>query len=242
MNRLIIIIFLSLFILACGEKQQSIKTQKNSIVGLWVVEEVKVGEEIMTPNARWMRFNKDSTQQSGNGWLQHSIGIYSYNNTHKELRITNTNGYKDTYEPFKVKLQDEKMLWSRTEDSVNVTIVLKKTKKLPQSDGNKLLGVWSLVKITENGQDVTQLYNEEQKNYLYMRWDGKFIVNNSTAGKTRGIYNVHAHKPQVELIVSINDSLQKETWKFEATDSTVVFTNTPTKTKKYYKRILQFPE
>lgn len=237
MNRFILTAIV-LFAIGCKNAQDK---NKPEITGLWVVEEVKVGEEQMTPNARWMRFNEDSTQQSGNGWLQHSIGTYSYSLTDSTLTITNTNGYEDIYAPFKVSFKDNNMLWKRVEDGANVTVILKKTNKLPQAYGDVLLGVWDLEKITENGKDVTPLYDEEQKNYLYMRWDGKFIVNNSTAGRTRGIYNVHAHKPEVELIVSINDTLQRERWQFEATDSTLVFENTKTKTKKYYKRIFRMP-
>lgn len=47
---------------------------KPSIDGLWLVKSVKVGGDEMTPNGRWMRFNTDSTQESGNGWFQHSVG------------------------------------------------------------------------------------------------------------------------------------------------------------------------
>jgi hypothetical protein len=37
-----------------------------------------MGNNEMTPIARWMRFNKDSTQTSGNGWLQHSEGSWVF--------------------------------------------------------------------------------------------------------------------------------------------------------------------
>ena len=50
------------------------KENRNSIHGLWLVEKVEVGENSMTPVARWTKFNADRTQTSGNGWLQHSNG------------------------------------------------------------------------------------------------------------------------------------------------------------------------
>ncbi len=52
---------------------------KSNIEGLWVVKLVKVVNQGMTPNARWTRFNSDSTQQSGNGWFQHSYGTWKFN-------------------------------------------------------------------------------------------------------------------------------------------------------------------
>ena len=45
----------------------------------------------MTPNARWMRFNPDFTQESGNGWFQHSLGSWSLNSIKGELSIVNDN-------------------------------------------------------------------------------------------------------------------------------------------------------
>ena len=75
---------------------------KSTIEGLWIVKLVKVGEEEMTPNARWTRFNSDLTQESGNGRFQHSYGTWKLNTKSKELTIKNLNGLKDLNAPFKI--------------------------------------------------------------------------------------------------------------------------------------------
>lgn len=87
----------------------------NTIDGLWIVKKVKAGEREMTPIARWMKFNTDSTQTSGNGWLQHSVGTWSLS-TDNKLIITNINGLVDNSEPFNVILNKNAMTWSRLED------------------------------------------------------------------------------------------------------------------------------
>ena len=73
--RIGLLILVTFLLTSCKNEQ----TQKeNAILGLWVVKKVKMGDQEMTPIARWMRFNKDSTQTSGNGWLQHSEGSWVF--------------------------------------------------------------------------------------------------------------------------------------------------------------------
>jgi hypothetical protein len=69
----------------------------------------------MTSNARWMRFNADITQQSGNGWFQHSVGRWKLDPDNHDLTIVNTNGLDDLDDPFKVTLSNNEMMWERME-------------------------------------------------------------------------------------------------------------------------------
>ena len=69
MRNLLVLAFVFLFT-SCNNKLE----EKVKIDGLWLVTKVKVGIKERTPISRWMKFNKDSTQTSGNGWLQHSVG------------------------------------------------------------------------------------------------------------------------------------------------------------------------
>ena len=72
---------------------------QSPITGLWVVQGVMIGDEERTPNARWMRFHADFTQQSGNGWLQHSVGTWTLDPATQDLSITNTTGLLDPMRP-----------------------------------------------------------------------------------------------------------------------------------------------
>lgn len=110
---LILLVLLTCLLMVSCEKS-------NRIEGLWVVEEVAVGEQEMTPNARWMRFNADSTQQSGNGWLQHSYGTWSMNEKTGELSVENVNGLDDPYGAFDVSVGKDTMFWSRQEEGQQV--------------------------------------------------------------------------------------------------------------------------
>ena len=56
------ILLLTLVLLQNSCKNQEVHELK--VDGLWTVTKVKVGEQEMTPIAKWMQFNADSTQTS----------------------------------------------------------------------------------------------------------------------------------------------------------------------------------
>ena len=140
MKNLLLLVFV-VFLFSCNYKNK----KELKIDGLWIVKKVKVGQEEMTPIAKWIKFNPDSTQTSGNGWLQHSFGSWS---VHKnKLSMKNTNGVDDESEPFKISLESSKMTWTREEEGQNVEVFLEKIDKIPTSDGNKLMGLWKLNEV-----------------------------------------------------------------------------------------------
>lgn len=227
-----IALIIQLFLSSCQKEQASIN-------GLWVIEKVKVGNEDMTPNGRWVRLNADSSQQSGNGWTQHSVGTWSFNKTNNTLQVINTNGYIDEGEPFKVSFEGDKMFWERTEEGENVKVVLAKAKELPQSYGDEILGVWTLTKMQEAGVDKTNVENH----FLYMRWDKKFVTQDSTGNKFMGIYNVDGHRPEVEFIYNIPSRLVSEKWEFNATKDVLTMQRIVdgVQSVKTYTRTYEFP-
>ena len=214
-------------------------TKTKSIEGLWVVESVVVGNKEMTPNARWMRFNSDLTQQSGNGWFQHSIGTWSFETKLKELSIKNTNGLIDKNEPFKVSFENNKMAWKRIEEGQNLVVNLKKTNKLPKTYGDQLLGLWKLKESNGNGIFFDESIQNNE--YLFFRWDKRFLIN-SSKGRIRGVYNVHGHKPEIELI-PYNDKIKRSFWKVDYNEDRISLNllNSDSVIVKKFVRIQEFP-
>jgi len=207
--------------------------------GLWVVKSVTAGEREVTPNARWMRFNNDFTQQSGNGWFQHSVGTWQLNPSSDELTITNTNGLDDQSVPFKVTLSKNEMAWKRMEEGLIVEVKLERANQLPTTSGDQLLGLWKLEKAVGDGKYFSE--SEEADDYLYFGWDKRFKTG-SERGQFTGVYHVHGHRAEVELIPY--RALGRNSWSIKFgehvlelqlldTDSTVI---------RSFKRIHDFPQ
>ena len=168
--------------------------QDTALEGLWVVSKVTVGNKTMTPNAKWTQFNADGTQQSGNGWKQHSIGSWTYDDGERLLSIVTDNGVKDSYGPFTVtQVSDTQMKWQRQEESSTVVVDLERIKTKPMTYADQLLGLWKL----EQQEGSQSLLSDIA--YLFIRWDGKFVIG-TREGKRFGVYSVHGHKPEIELI------------------------------------------
>jgi len=235
MNKLLFITLIFFFILpACN--------QQPSIEGLWVVKQVKVGNREMTPNARWMRFNADSTQQSGNGWFQHSYGTWKMNNKTQELSVIDLNEINDPYEPFKVRIENNMMNWTRTEDGENIEVTLEKSEQLPATFGDKILGLWKLEEAIGDDEYFSPNENEPTSDYIFFRWDRRFVLNSKKA-KVNGVYNVNGHKPEVELIPD-NEQLNRSVWQidFEENAIDLKLLNTDSLVSRKFARIHEFPQ
>lgn len=214
---------------------------KETMSGLWLITEVKVGNKKMTPDAKWSRFNEDGTQESGNGWFQHSYGSWELDEASKELSIITENGLDDPFGAFNVEeMGAEDMVWSRVEEGEDVRVVLERIERLPSTNRDRLIGLWEAIDFT--GRD--SLFGEEasKKDYLFIRWDGKFVVE-SGIGKTYGVYNVHAHKPEIELIPY--GSADRSFWKFsflKEGEIEITLLNREVDVKRTFRRVRNFPQ
>lgn len=215
---------------------------KTTIEGLWVVQQVKMGDQEMTPNTRWMRFNADGTQQSGNGWFQHSVGTWSMDDQTKELTVVNTNGLLDTNGPFLVKLEKNTMTWTRTEEGDKVEVLMNRSEKLPLTYGDKILGLWKLEKAIGNYNYFSPNDTKTSTAYIFFRWDKRFVIQ-SAKGRINGVYNVHGHKPEVELI-PYGDDLNRDFWHidFDENGITLKLLNSEKPVIRNFKRIHEFPQ
>ena len=230
-----VLLLMLLFIFFCKQKQVK---NEDTIYGLWVVKKVKMGNNEMTPIARWMRFNKDSTQTSGNGWLQHSEGSWVLNEIN-QLSVKNTNGLIDKSGPFNIKFENGSMIWNRTEDGENVSVILERAEIIPKSEGNRLMGLWKIETISINDKSVTSTLNPDDKATLFLRWDNTYVFENYPQGKTYGIYKVHAHKPEIQM-VNYGDKPQFQFYQFSIDKNNLILKSTDQKTKLELKRIYQF--
>lgn len=233
-NFYFVLLFSFCFFMSCEQKQ--------AINGLWVVNSVKIGEEEMTPNARWMKFDADFTQQSGNGWLQHSIGTWSLNPDTNELSIENTNGLTDLNEPFLMTLGQNEMIWERTEEGQNIKVTLVRSSELPKTYGDNLFGLWKLEESIGEGDFFTASKNTNTFDNLFFGWDKRFVIR-SEKGRINGVYNVHGHKPEVELI-PYGDQFERSFWKVDINENSISIKllNTDSLVTRTFKRIHEFPQ
>ncbi|MCZ4695438.1 hypothetical protein DWB61_10905 [Ancylomarina euxinus] len=213
-----------------------------TIEGLWVVKSVVVGDEEMTPNARWTRFNSDLTQESGNGRFQHSYGTWKLNQNSNELVIENTNELDDINEPFVISLNQSEMIWERTEEGQNIKVILERSSQLPETHGDKILGLWVLEKAIGNGRYFKESDQKEIKDYIFFRWDKRFVIE-SEKGRVNGVYNVHGHKPEVELI-PYGSQVKRDFWgiHFEENQITLKLLNSDTIVTRQFRRMRKFPD
>ncbi|MEM7552196.1 MAG: hypothetical protein AAF363_21100 [Bacteroidota bacterium] len=235
MRTLLFISFVSL-LYAC-QTQQS----KSNFEGLWIVKSVKVGEQEMTPNARWTRFNIDSTQESGNGRFQHSYGTWTYNEETQRLSIVNENGLEDLNEPFQLKIEGDLMFWNRVEEGQPIEVILERSEKLPETYGDQLLGLWKLQGLEGNGTYFNEEVNPDPSDYMFLRWDKRFVIH-SKGKRNTGVYNVHGHRPELELI-PYGENHPRSFWRIDFNDDEInlELLNSDSTVLRNYKRIRKFP-
>ncbi|MFZ6053073.1 hypothetical protein [Halocola ammonii] len=230
----LLLLLITTLAFACGEQP--------SLEGLWIVENVKVGDQEMTPNARWARFHSDSTFESGNGKYSHSFGKYNFSPESNELALKSTNGLEDVYEPFKVSVKQNEMTWMRTEEGQKVEVILKRTDELPFTYSDQILGLWQLDELSDNGPYFQQSESTDQAEYIFFRWDKRFVMQ-TQAGRINGVYNVNGHRPEVELI-PYGDQFERDFWKVDFNEDQIILNrlNTDSTVTRTFSRIHQFPE
>lgn len=226
------LLLVSLVIFSCTKNNP-----QSSIHGLWVVNNVSFDKNSTTPVSRWIRFHEDGTQESGNGWLQHSYG--KWNITQNKLSITDENGLKDNAGSFAFSILKESMTWKRIEEGKEVTITLIRAKNIPQSEGNKLFGLWKLTDAKNKNQDIFTKMNPKNNFTLFLRWDQVFVEQNLPNPTRTGIFKVHAQKPEIQL-VNYGPNPQFSFWSFDVSSSNLRLTSSNGETVLEFTRIYEF--
>lgn len=213
--------------------------EASDLLGLWEVTMVLVGDEEMTPNAKWTRLNADYTQESGNGWFQHTTGSWSFDEASKKLVLISDNGLKDSFGAFKVVVAGERMSWERTEEGTAVKVSLVKVEELPLTFRDQILGLWGLQNMVGRGDFFE---DEKSDNYLFIRWDGKFVIG-TNGKKIYGVYNVHGHKPEIELIPYSKD-LGRSFWAISFSENKIALRllNNEEEVSRGFARLDDFPK
>ncbi|WP_373395891.1 hypothetical protein V8V91_15015 [Algoriphagus halophilus] len=176
------------------------QAQKEKVVGFWAVENVKVGEENMTPVAKWFKINQDGTYQAGNGWLQNGEGHWDFDAKTNKYAAQDNLDVEDDFGDFDVSFTGEKMIFEREEEGMHVKVILVPTEKLPMSPTDYLEGIWDLVEITENEQSILNEFDGEGKHKLFIRWD-RIYINFSPEGKRlSGYWHINGHRPEITLL------------------------------------------
>jgi hypothetical protein len=168
------------------------------ITGLWQVDKVTVGEETMTPVAKWFLLTADMKTRSGNGGVENSKGTYIFDYVKSEVLFSNENGQQDPYGPFRVKMDDDKMMWTRVEEGAEVTVHLTRTNDKPEAPWDKIIGNWILTEKSSGEVGESQS--------IFMRWDRRYVARNGIFGENRfGVWHIHGHKPELRLISDQGD-------------------------------------
>jgi hypothetical protein len=226
--RIITVSLVVLLFNACSEDKI-----KNPMVGLWEVEQVTIDGKKHTPDGKWMRFNADSTHESGNGWYQHSIGKYKVTGADNELFLFHSNGWKDEFENFRITYTDTGMIWKRTEDGNAVEVSLKQIDKLPTRQADEVMGIWQLNQTTIG--EITM--KAVEKNTIFLRWDKMFIAQDET-NRSFGLYKTQGHRNEIEFVY-YNQDCTREYWDYEIKNNILTLTsvNAEQPTKQVYTRI-----
>jgi hypothetical protein len=134
------------------------------------------------------------------------------------------------------------MLWSRTEEGMEVTVILKRIDKLPTAPPDKLYGIWNLNKVEKEGVDVSEEFRLDENAYLFIRWDKRFEMQFAPDDRLSGIFNTHGHRTEVEFIYN-NDCI-RERYAYVSGDSTLMLEllSGMDKTVFHFSRSNQLPD
>ena len=174
--------------------------QDRDIIGFWKIANVDVGEENMTPVAKWTKINADGTYQSGNGWLQTARGKWTYDRQHNLFSVVDSMDVLDEFGAFTVSFENQNMIFERQEYGMNVIVTLSPIQELPMSPADYLEGVWELVSIKKNSQsEAGDLDNSDGKK-LFFRWD-RIYENYPVSGERQtGYWHINGHRPELTLL------------------------------------------
>ncbi len=198
-------------------------THAQKLPGLWIVEDVRIGDETMTPVAKWFRYNSDGTYVGGNGFLQNDEGTWMLDKDEQQFSPKSSYGLVDPFGPFKISQSNGKMTWEREEEGMNVVVTLSRIDELPKSPADWLVGMWGLQVAEKKGTDNLDIIDPDRQIYFFIRWDRMVIQRNAKGERKTGYWHIHGHKPEVTFLPH-DDQLPAETWRVEAGSESLVMT------------------
>ncbi len=211
--------------------------------GIWLVDKVQVGNDQMTPVSKWFKFHDNGKYESGNGWLQNMIGLWSYDKSSNEFSATNTLGIKDESGPFKVDFSEGNMIWTRVEEGMNVKIHLQKIKNIPPSYTDLLSGLWQIQDLNE----VDKMADSgplKGLDHLFIRWDRIYRATYQDKNRKTGYWHVNGHRPELTLLPHQPEA-PVESWRIKVDEKELELTGISDTNKdqvKKFIRIHQFPK
>lgn len=206
--------------------------------GLWLVQKVTVGEEELTPVAKWFEFSTDGTQKSGNGWLQNYEGTWRLDAASNWLYNMDMEGNEDPYGPFTVRFSGDEMTWRRVEDGMTVVVSLTMASKVPLAPWDKIVGRWTWVNAeTEMGDGTIEVADFAPMEILF-RWDNEYqVFNKQGVRKERGIWQINAHRPFLRMVPNEGNHEMAGTLSFEDDEMTLTIQNEVGETRHYFKKL-----
>jgi hypothetical protein len=195
-----------------SEKTGNISFETPDLIGLWKVDQVTVGNENVTPTAKWFLFEADGTMTSGNGRVQNSLGSWAYYEA-QLIILQNTPQQTDEFGAFQVAFEGENMIWQRMEEGTKVVVTLSSTNEKPLAPWDEIVGRWKIKEqeINSTNNDIPPSSNFESWDSISLMWDRvyrKFGEDNQQIES--GIWHIGGHSNEVWLIN--NDGNTKDKW------------------------------
>ena len=192
------------------------------VEGLWEIRKVSVGDQIMTPVAKWTRINSDFTYQSRNGWLQNSEGNWTFDKQLSQFIPIEQNGIVDDFGPFEVEIIKDQMTWTRIEDGYKVVVQLERREKIPKGPADNIQCLWDLESAIRDKENLMTTYDPDNKRYYQIRWDRIFVDELGPEGRQTGYWHMNGHRPLLSLI-NHNGAKLTEQWEVDFFDTEMIW-------------------
>lgn len=163
---------------------------QNNMIGMWEVIEVSMGNNIMTPVAKWTKIHADSTFKSGNGWIQNSTGTWTLDQD--IITMTDSLSMEDPYSGFTLSWRGDTMIWQRQEEGL-VTVKWRPITQIPMAPLDYFYGNWEMLTPTTNS-----LFSYPTT--LYFRWDRIYRTNPIESASQTGFWQIHGHRNQITFV------------------------------------------
>ena len=191
--------------------------------GLWVVEHVMVGEQSMTPTAKWFHLQADGQVLSGNGGMINTWG--SWEQEENEILFFDEQKSPDEYGAFEITLDGENMTWRRQEEGMEVLVSLLLTKDHPKAPWDFLVGRWKVASYEKGGEEPPTLsYNSGEEPTIFFRWDRQYRGTqiDEQLDLRSGIWQYHAHRPILRMLSEAGDDFDQSFTVVSVSDNTMV--------------------